>query len=605
MKRFNKAAPILLLSCVALFSCVDEPVQIEEGNLADQIPQTNKVLTRSTSLETYETLPNPYALDVMQQVYDIYSESPVTLQPTDLYVKFMPKDSLELHTLKYDCDLELFDYPLDIELAEGEEYINYDLPETDLVWLYTTVSPDYVFPQGISYEILEECYIPEEGETVGIPAKAGEVNVEDAAFAMVGYSEMASVVTRAVATPSGTIQVYDNDNNAHVPVKGVKIRCHRFVKLATAYTDENGNYTMSKSFRYSPSYAIIFDNVNDFCIWSKWGPLASASYNFGRQLNTGFSVDIEPGNNAWKCAVVNNAAYEYYQMCEQTGILKPPPSLKIWVWKDIVVSSAPMLNTLVNSFNVSANGMATDFFSDISQIDRCFMLSYILPDITIGTLDESNLPRTYGNIYQIVNHELAHSSHFMLAGPIYWIQYISYIIKNWGYGDGTANNAELCAIGEMWGNYMGYSMATKRGYSPYSHIYNISGWIVAQLFLKLNERHILTNRQIYDCLASNVDTYDELVQKMYSLYPDKVVKIAGVLESCPYFSYNVSLPFYDSICIGEEINGSKNICGDNVVIHDVILSNGATLSIDVGNSITIIDPFYVHNDASLIITKNS
>ena len=122
---------------------------------------------------------------------------------------------------------------------------------------------------------------------------------------------------------------------------------------------------MSKSFRYSPSYAIIFDNVNDFCIWSKWGPLASASYNFGRQLNTGFSVDIEPGNNAWKCAVVNNAAYEYYQMCEQTGILKPPPSLKIWVWKDIVVSSAPMLNTLVNSFNVSANGLATDFFSDI------------------------------------------------------------------------------------------------------------------------------------------------------------------------------------------------------------------------------------------------
>lgn len=53
------------------------------------------------------------------------------------------------------------------------------------------------------------------------------------------------------------------------------------------------------------------------------------------------------------------------------------------------------------------------------------------------------------------------------------------------------------------------------------------------------------------------------------------------------------------------ILGSKNICGDNVVIHDVILSNGATLSIDVGNSITIIDPFYVHNDASLIITKNS
>ena len=219
MRQFNKAIPILLLSCVTLLSCIEEPVQIDDKALSENASGEAPVLTRSSSTETYEILPNPYALEVMQEVYDIYSETEVTLEATDLYVKFMPKDSIELQRLKYDYNLELFDYPLDIELAEGEVYVNPDLPESDLVWVYTTVEPDFVFPTGISYEIIEECYIPEDGETVGIPTKAGEVNVEDAAFALMGYDEAAPVDTRAVATPQGTIKVYDNDNDSYVPVK--------------------------------------------------------------------------------------------------------------------------------------------------------------------------------------------------------------------------------------------------------------------------------------------------------------------------------------------------------------------------------------------------
>ena len=612
MKRFNKAAPILLLSCVALFSCVDEPVQIEEENLVYQIPQTNKVLTRSTSLETYETLPNPYALDVMQQVYDIYSESPVTLQPTDLYVKFMPKDSLELHTLKYDCDLELFDYPLDIELAEGEEYINYDLPETDLVWLYTTVSPDYVFPQGISYEILEECYIPEDGETVGIPTKGGEVYLEDAAFQLVGYNESAPIETRSLATPCGTLSVHDNDNNSDVPIKGVKVRCHRLVKWATAYTDESGNYTMNKSFRYKPYYDVVFDNIKGFDIWSIDGTVGCAKFRLGKDEREGCTDTISVGSVGWKCAVINNSAYEYYKMCEETGIMKPPTDLKILYWS--VGSSAPMLRRINDFIGYNGNSSWLSFFINIGYGANATLLNqtlkFILPDITICSHYRNGSEYGYERLYQTVNHELAHASHFSKVGSSYWAKYISYIMTYGAYGDGSGVNSQLCGIGEMWGNAMGYTQAFEKFGASIDDLEEIDGWIYPMIFWEIFSANILTKKQIYDCLTIEVDTNDELVARMYSLYPDKAVQIEEILNHYSHFNYSVPVPDPvpdpdpdpDTIVNDVVYSSSDEITGDRISIQNVTVSNGASLTINAGVSVRIWEPFVVESGSSLLVT---
>ena len=609
MKRFNKAAPILLLSCVALFSCVDEPVQIEEENLVYQIPQTNKVLTRSTSQETYETLPNPYALDVMQQVYDIYSESPVTLQPTDLYVKFMPKDSLELHTLKYECDLELFDYPLDIELAEGEEYINYDLPETDLVWLYTTVSPDYVFPQGISYEILEECYIPEDGETVGIPTKGGEVYVEDAAFQLVGYNESAPIETRSLATPCGTLSVHDNDNNSDEPIKGVKVRCHRLVKWATAYTDESGNYTMNKSFRYKPYYDVVFDNIKGFDIWTFGGTIGCARYSMGKQERSGFSCDIDTVNVAWDWAVINNSAYEYYRMCETIGIKKPPTDLKILNWNNRFGSSAGMIRRIEDAIGFNSNLDILNFYINFGlglSINSALLIEvfrFVIPDITINTSNHK-----YARIYQVVNHELAHSSHFSQVGSEYWSKYISYIITYGAYGDGSGMNSQLCGIGEMWGNYIGYKQGRNRyDASKLKPMVTIDKWIYPQIFWRLDSEDVLSAKQIYNCLASDVDTYDELVEKMYLLSPDKATQIERILKDYSHFNYSVPVPdpVPDTIVNDVVYSSSDEITGDRISIQNVTVSNGASLTINAGVSVRIWEPFVVERGSSLLITKGN
>lgn len=105
------------------------------------------------------------------------SSSSVKLAPTELYVRFLPKDSTDLRILWEDEDLVLFDYPLDYEIAvEGSYYHDPDIPEDMPTWLYTAVPVDYVFPD-VEYEILEECYIPDESksrmsETSSVSAEA-------------------------------------------------------------------------------------------------------------------------------------------------------------------------------------------------------------------------------------------------------------------------------------------------------------------------------------------------------------------------------------------------------------------------------------------------
>ena len=609
-----KIVGVSLISCIVLLSCVETPILDKDVAPNEDVSEKTTIVTRSSSDNTYIVQQNPYALRVMQEVYDTFSETPITLEATDLYVKFMPKDSVELHTLRYECNLELFDYPLDIELAEGEVYVNYDLPESDLIWVYTTVEPDFIFPTGISYEVLEECYIPEDGETIGSPTRLGEVYVEDAAFALMGYDEEVLVDTRANVTPQGTITVFDDYNGFNVPVKGVKIRCHRIVKWATAYTNENGSYTMSKSFRFKPHYAIVFENVKDFDIWGDWGPIDIANYNLGWHSNAGRSFNIGSNNGAWEWAVVNNSVYEYYQMCDQTGICKPPSDLKIWVWKNFIGSSAPMLRRIEHIIGHNSHSDWLSFFINtmgygISASLIVHYLGFMLPDVTIGCLDRLSHRLRYEQLYNTVNHELAHSSHFRQVGSEFWALYISYIMTYGAYGgNDNGNNAQLCAIGEMWGNFMGYTQANEK-FDDYPSFGErpIDGWIYPQLFMEIYNEGILSKKEIFDCLTLEVDTYNDLVSKLYSLYPDRAVDIENIFNNYPTINHTISLPennqgIYDSFCMDTNIVADTAISGGNILVQNSIVANGATLELNANTSITIDESFIVEREANLIMS---
>lgn len=77
--------------------------------------------------------------------------------------------------------------------------------------------------------------------------------------------------------------------------------------------------------------------------------------------------------------------------------------------------------------------------------------------------------------------------------------------------------AELCGIGEMWG----YMMGVVQEYECYSwqlgdkFLYlEWNDWFKPLVFLTLYQKHVLTKRQIFDCLTSDVYSFDDLVGKM-------------------------------------------------------------------------------------------
>lgn len=556
----------ITVSCISTMcaACISETCDYTDNKQEQQNKANNHTIeTRSGNTPTfsYTKLSNPYTLDVMQKIYDDYSITPIVLQPTDLYVCFMPQDSTQFRALYDNYNLELFNYPLDIILEEGEEFINPELDADDLPWLYTTVKPDFNFPDNILYEILDTCYIPSENETIA-RARSVEIDVEAFALGRTGFDidtlNASTRMQRNKIKPSGTIEVC-RDSSFAIPVKGVKVRCNNVVKWDTCYTNTDGQYTMDKTFKTNVHYAIVFENQKDFDIWGNMWPVGRANYNLGWKKNTGCSATISRTDKAWEWAAVNNAAYDYYLMCEETGISKPPQHLKLWVWKNSTWRSASMLRRVYQDViyspeawlrffqNFSTDPIGASIKSIIIQL-----IQLVLPDINIGTDGE-----TYLDIYRTTNHELSHASHYTKVGTPFWSRYILYTILNLGYGDGTKNDAELCGIGEMWGYAMGHiqlaeykgdisSLANEKNYP--------GGWIKPQVFMDLYLAKTLTKKQIYDCLTPSVSTYDGLISSMTHSYPSKADSIALAFVKHEIVPNNVDVctcPPVDSVKINE------------------------------------------------------
>ena len=535
---------LLLLLCLAasLASCVKDkmedlevPVTEPEEYVPEQLPQ----------MVLGEQLENPYSLENMQAAYDEMLNEGFTgyldIKVTDLYVRFLPKDSTELRILEDDLQLELFDYPLDYDIVEeGAFYHDPDIPEDKLTWMYTTVKADFVFPASIEHEVLQQCYIPaddeyEEYETEDEELTRSSINkvdplsvLEYAAFKNTGLAQkfgMEDPATRGWINlkryrPEGNIKVYNDSLNVLEPVKGVKVRCHTLVKWSTTFTNEWGYYKMDGKFRIGPHYALVFDNSKGFDIYGNWGPLARANYNMGWHSKKGHDRDIYKGSQAWDWCIVNNAGYEYYQMCEQTGISKPPHNLKVWVFRHKSnMSSAPMASRISHVYGIKPGDALVRFLNNwYINIQGNIILAFfrnLLPDVTIGSKGSDAY-----DIYNTVNHEFAHASHFSQVGSAYWADYISYIITYGSYGSREDFNSGVCEIGELWGCAMGEIQEYEkyRGGIMQKKYMGYKGWFNPAIIWDLYAQNILTKKEIYDCLTSDVKDIYALRDKMLNLY---------------------------------------------------------------------------------------
>lgn len=464
-----------------------------------------------------DQLEDPYTVENMTKALaSVYPTKAgrVQLDPTDIYVRFLPTDEEQFERLERMCP-NMLDHPLDYEIVrEGDYYHDPEVPDGNLTWQYAVVPVMFDFPSDIRYEILDRCFIaPEE-------TRGGDVDweeVEREAYRMTGNASMLGQ-TRADEVseiPAGRITIVDEGRPGEPEgLKGVMVSCNSFVKFSNAYTDENGNYQMKRRFAGDPRYRIIFKNVKGFGIGFNLLLVPASVSTLGKCPAGGVDVEISSSSERklFCRSVVNNAGYDYYTACKQDGIAitTPPSNLRIWLFQNMNSSSAVMLQQGV----VLDSSLLGEYLGEYIDVVKMFF-----PDITLGMKECTN----FAEIYSVATHELAHASHFMLAGKPFWDQYVKFIVKSFvtsgfvTYGVGTESGHGYCEVGEMWAYYMQTKLFRDR-YDGNQTVFGTSFWFSPQILLYLDDRG-LDSGKIFSSLGSDVCDKDTMQDKMLSLYP--------------------------------------------------------------------------------------
>ena len=241
---FARGAVLTLI----LFSCqVEEPAPhpqkgTEPFDINEYYPTGGQTILG-------KQLENPYTVENMQKALanltanGRISES-IDIETTDLYVRFLPKDTIELDALQADTTLTLFDYPLDFEIEQvGHWYHDPEVLDSLPTWQYTVVKPDYEFPP-VQYEVLADLYLVDEDDA----PEGGRIGnslweqLEDEALKITGNwneeeEKEARNARRSKYSPRGRIRVQERigtRSGSYLPVRYVEVRARRWFKWGTA-----------------------------------------------------------------------------------------------------------------------------------------------------------------------------------------------------------------------------------------------------------------------------------------------------------------------------------------------------------------------------------
>lgn len=478
-----------------------------------------------------DRLENPYKTVNMQKAYAaVYpTKSGQEIQTTNLYVRFRLKTASDFETLTK-LGVSTTDFPLDYAIVkEGDYYHDPEIEEEDITWQYGVVSKDFSFPQGIEYEIIDECFLSENAPATRAFEGVDWEAVERESYCLTDNADRLAPQTRAgeKCSPSGRITIVDPQalGGKPVGVSGVKIVANTFVKFASAYTDRDGYYKMDKEFSSNLHYRLLFKNEKGFAIGLNLVLVPASVSTLGKASPEGVNVTVTEDSDKRlfsRCAV-NNSAYEYLSRCESSdlNIQKPASDLRFWIFHNMETSSAIMMRH---------GAMIDDTVIGEALGEYAKLVKAFLPDITIGVKNHRN----FHDIYGVVFHEMAHASHFAKVGVSYWDKYILYVmttfVKSLGqtYGDGKGQNAGLCEVGEMWGYYI-QSKAVYDRYGDSWIWYGSSYWFFPQIFRYLEERG-MTPAQIFAAMDGSSVTRASLQSKLETLYPEKASMIRQIFN---------------------------------------------------------------------------
>lgn len=520
----------LLLPLTMLVACQREDVPDPEGKSGPSVVYHGMI-------ELGEKLDDPYTVENMREaVARVYPTraGDVTISTTDLYVRFLPESEQEYARL-LDTGISLTDHPMDYRIVrEGDWYHDPSVAENAITWQYAVVSKGFKFPDGIRYEVLDECYISENDPVTRAESGLDWDAVEREAFRLTGNEDLyRPLETRdgkgESVYPSGRITVEDPDAFGGKPygLAGVTVCCNSFVKFATGYTDRDGYYQLSKKFSSTPRYRLVFKNSAGFSIGMNLVLVPASVSTLGTGPAAGLDAHItrESDGKLFRRSVVNNAAYDYYARCESgdLDIKAPPQDLRIWIFKDLSCSSSAMLH---HGAFVNDNSLIQRYLGSYASLLKIF-----LPDITIGA---GGGDAGFIDLYSSVMHEMAHASHYAQVGNAWWNRYVTYIIRSYvtegrvAYGNGASEDAGYCEVGEMWGYFM-ESVLFKDRYGGDLPTFGTSFWFYPQIFRYLYERG-LTCSEIFRALKSDVTSRDDLLDALVMLYPERESTLTQVFN---------------------------------------------------------------------------
>lgn len=471
-----------------------------------------------------EQLPDPYSVGNMTKAYEaLYSaaagRSPI--QATDFYVRFLPKDEAQMQLL-LDMGLQLLDHPLDYRIVrEGDWYHDPSIPDNAFTWQYAVVPVDFEFPLGVRFERLEDCYLSEHD-----PATKGDgidwTEVEREAFRITGNEDLLLPCTRGEEGPffpEGTITIMDTEHSSlPIGVKGVRVCCNSFVKIATAYTDENGHYKMSRSYSSDLRYRLMFKNMKGFSQGINNILLAASVSALGTYPASGCSVTISDGSDysQFTRCVVNNAGYDYYKACEKSSgaLPQPPKDLRIW--------SLPLLS---GSFNVMMHhGVLLETFEPLHAVlgELAIVARMAQPDAYLGLEGCSS----YNDAYERALLVFAQAGHFSRVTKDWWYEYVLSAIGSAAFetfaqllgevteGIDAGAHAEVV---NAWSNYC-RTVLYRRNYPDSQAVFEGGRSGGTQILLYLDERG-LGLESLAQLLSPDLTDMDMLKQKLLSFFP--------------------------------------------------------------------------------------
>ena len=472
-------------------------------------------------------LADPYSVENMTKalaaVYPTTAGARVVLPTTHYYVLFLPANEAQ-YLLLEKMGLELLDHPMDYEIVrEGDWYHDPGVPEGEITWQYAAVPKAFRFPPDIPYEVLDECYIPDERLLVkGEDADGVDwAAVEREAFRLTGNGGLlqdgAGTKGGESASPAGRITIVDAARGGEPEgVRGVRVACNCFVKTLRAYTDEDGYYRMTGTFSSKPRYRLVFKNSTGFGIGFNLILVPASASSLGKGEATGLDAEItqDSDRTLFTRCVVNNAGYDYFKRCaaESPALKTPPANLRIWLLRGFNSSCAPMLQqgVLVDGSKLSK------LLGEFTTLVKLF-----LPDILLGLKDHDS----YASIYADAVHEFAHASHYMLAGKDFWNAYARFVITSFissgfvTYGVGTEEGHGYCEVGEMWAYFLQTVLYRERYGDTAVPAFGLNFWFHPQILLQLEDRGLSFN-QIFQVLGPDVTDCAMLQKKLISYYPE-------------------------------------------------------------------------------------